>query len=444
MPKRVRRQTGACHAKDLYQSPTPGQVVNGSSLSLRWNPDCIRSSTIDVYLYSQHQSTSLPVHAWLTLSNAPGNKSVPLQAQWWNHTQNMAVNLQMVPGGSQPWESPYPLSLSWTLGNVGDSDMGIDASVVSSDADVTRYAAPDDLSPGKIAAAVILPILALIAVLVGGFVWQRRRQARRDAARHERYLSYSQQATTPPTVQTHTPEAPAPSFPTWDPTPVSYADAPALQPETSKEYDTSGLDSIPSSLQEPEHTSDVPPVPPASEQRHRHRHRRKKAKPSTMSSSTDQGASYGLEDPHGTLSPTRKRAEAQRYADRSPRDILDRAYGVDHDMDTSTRARAPRAELTDALGLTMSSTPVLTHVYDTGDDRNSYTYDHEERRRPVSPEALGTHSRDDKIYAYLAKLEEPDDASDTHHGLARPTSAASRLSHGSEGFQDAVAYVDET
>lgn len=426
MAKRVRRKAAACYSKDLYQSPTPGQVVSDNALSLRWNPDCIESSTFDVYLYSQHQSTSLPVHAWLGLSTAAGAKSVPLQAQWWNHTQNMAVNLQFVPGGSQPWESPYPLSPSWTLGNAGNSDVGIDASVVSSNNDVTRYATLDSLSPGKLAAAVVLPILALIAVLVGGFLWQRKRQARRNAERHERSMSYAQSATSPPAVYTHTPETQAPM---WDPTPVSYAD---MQPESPKAY---GSDSIPSSVQESSGTLDAPPVPPSSEKRHR---TRRKAKRSTYSASTRQCPTPWLEDPYllpgDTLPASHAQTDEQRWAHRSPRtpDV------GDVDVLPRRTARAPDAEPTDALGLSMPN-----QAYDTGEKRGSYTYEYQEDLGPPS-HALGAHSRDEKIYAYLSKLRDADNVSDADRGPARPASAASWLSHGSQGFYDAQAHVDDS
>ncbi|WFD19675.1 hypothetical protein MCAP1_001911 [Malassezia caprae] len=425
MAKRVRRQAAACHSKDLYRSPKPGQVVSNSALSLRWNADCIDSGTFDVYLYSQHQSTSLPVHAWLGLSTDDGAKSVPLQAQWWNHTQNMVVNLQFVPGGSQPWESPYPLSPSWTLGDTGDSNMGIDASVVSSNNDVTRYATPDNLSLGKLAAAVVLPILALIAVLVGGFLWQRKRQARREAERRERSLSYAQSTISPPAVYTHTPETVAP---TWDPAPVSYVD---MQPESPKEH---GMDSITSSVQDSSDIPEAPAPPPSTEKRRT----RPKAKRSTYSTSTQQCPTPWLEDPYllpeDNLPAPLAQTDEQRWAHRSPR-IKD-AGGDINGLPQPAQARG--ADLTTALGLTF---PAQAH--DTEEEQGPYTFEPQENLG-TTPHALGTHSRDERIYAYLSKLQEANDASDTDRGIARPSSAASWLSHGSQGFHDAQAYVDDS
>ena len=300
---------------------------------------------------------------------------------------------------------------------------------------MTRYAAPDTLSPGKVAAAVVLPIVALIAVLVGGFMWHRRRQARRDAERRERISSYSQSATSPSTMYTHTGETPAPPLPTWDPTPVSYVD---MQPESPKE---SGLDSISSSVLEPAGTPDPPAVPPTSEKRHRTRY--KKGKRSTHSASTHQCPTPWLEDPYlqpeDSLLISRGQTDEQRWAHRSPRTLLD----ADYDVDTSIRrpaAHAPEADHTTGLGLTAPSGAMID---DAGEERDPYTFEHPVHLRPTSTSALGAHSRDEKIYAYLSKLQDPDNISDNRRGPARPSSAASWLSHGSEGFYDAHAQVED-
>lgn len=451
MAKRVRRQTKACRSKDLYQAPAAGQAVSGNVLTLRWNPDCIQSSTIDVYLYSQHQSTSLPVHAWLGLSTAAGSKNVPLQSQWWNHTQNMTVNLQMVPGQSQPWESPYPLSYSWTLGQVGDGDMNIDASVASSNNDVTRYEAPDSLSPGKLAAACILPILALLAVLLGGYLWQRKRQAKRDAERQSRMSSYTQQAS--PTVYTHTHDTSLPE-PTWTSMPVSYTDVPDML--HTVEQDATGMDSVPSSLHadETKEIIEAPPPPPASTKRHRARH--KKTKRSTASLSTHNCTTYGLEDDEsvGDLVPaSREQAEEQRWTQAflpsSRLTLLEQDVDSDTAVSPRQSAVAPirREHYTGNVRghATKRPPPPIVDV-DAEWERDPYTLDHHEDHRPVSPMAFGVHSRDEKIHAYLSKLPPPNDLepledTDVPLDQERPRSAASRLSQNSDAFHDAVAHV---
>ncbi|WFD26602.1 hypothetical protein MNAN1_001585 [Malassezia nana] len=448
MAKRVRRQSKPCRSKDLYQAPAAGQAVSSNVLTLRWNPDCIQSSTIDVYLYSQHQSMSLPVHAWLGLSTAAGSKNVPLQSQWWNHTQNMTVNLQMVPGQSQPWESPYPLSYSWTLGQADDGDVNIDASVASSNKDVTRYEAPDSLSPDKLAAACILPILALLAVLFGGYLWQRKRQAKRDAERQSRYTQQ-----TSPTLYTHTSNASQPE-PTWTSMPVSYVDVPAMQPV---EHDATGMDSVPSSLhaEETKEIIEAPPPPPASTKRHRARH--KKTKRSTASLSKHNGTTYGLEDMSvGDLVPaSREQAEEQRWTHAflpsSRLTLLEQ--DVDSDTAASPResAMAPtrREHYTDNTRRYAANRPAPPIVdVDAEWERDPYMLDHhqEEDHRPMSPMALGVHSRDEKIHAYLSQLPHPNDLepledSDAHPDQERPHSSASRLSQNSDAFHDAVAHV---
>lgn len=208
MVKRVRREALKCHSKDIYLAPSLGQSIGGRSFDVSWKPDCIKSSKLDIYLFSRHDPITLPLHAWLGLNTEEGSKSLPLDSSWWNGTSNLVANLQFVPSGSQPWETSIPLGPTWYLKGDNNNKSGrLDASSAWSNGKVTDYNDKNsDLSNGALAAAVILPILALLGLIVAAFMWNRHKIAKREEARRTR----SMKQLSPNGASL--PEAPAPMY----------------------------------------------------------------------------------------------------------------------------------------------------------------------------------------------------------------------------------------
>lgn len=197
MDKRVRRDAPSCRSKDIYVAPGQKHVESGSSLELKWKPECIKSDKFDTYLFSQMGDSVLPIHAWLGLRTSDGGMTVPLDPKWWGHKQNVTVNLQFVPRGSQPWETPYPLGSSWVLtANNSDSSSHVDISPTRQDPHITDYNEHSDgLSSGELAVSVVLPVVAVLCLIVAGFMWHRKRLERRAIARRERSMKYAGSST---------------------------------------------------------------------------------------------------------------------------------------------------------------------------------------------------------------------------------------------------------
>lgn len=187
MNRRVRRDAPSCRSADMYASPVRNQKVSGSHLALKWKPDCMHSNKFDVYLYSQKGDSVLPIHAWLGLNARDGAKTVQLDSKWWDKQQDLHVNLQYVPNGFQPWETSYPLGATWILSaNSSETPSNLDTSPSWSNAQVTDYIHHSSgLSGGELAASIVLPVLAALAILGAGLFWHRKCWARREANRSE-------------------------------------------------------------------------------------------------------------------------------------------------------------------------------------------------------------------------------------------------------------------
>lgn len=153
----------------------------------------MHSDKFDVYLYSQKGDSVLPIHAWLGLRAKDGAKTVQLDSKWWDKQQDLHVNLQFVPNGFQPWETSYPLGTTWILSaNSSETPSNLDTSPTWSNAQVTDYNHHSSgLSSGELAAAIVLPILAALAMIGAGFFWHRIRVAKREAARSERSMKHA-------------------------------------------------------------------------------------------------------------------------------------------------------------------------------------------------------------------------------------------------------------
>lgn len=171
-----RAATPNCVTKDLYSSPAAGSTVSSSRLDVRWNPKCFGEKNMDLYLYKQ--ASPMPIHVWKSVGTRNGQVGVDLVSQWWNGTDQAAMNLQIVPAGSQPWETSYPLSHSFVVNIPGGQT---NPPAMSG----TQYVTDMDPSSGQIshgglAAAIVVPTIALLLFLAGAFYCIRKRAVKRD------------------------------------------------------------------------------------------------------------------------------------------------------------------------------------------------------------------------------------------------------------------------
>lgn len=459
MTVRVRRQAAACHSQDLYVSPAPGARIESATLDLKWKPECLRSNRFDLYLYAQQQSSNLPVHAWLNVPSSNGEKQLPLQASWWNATQDLRMNLQMVPSGSQPWESPYPLSGTWTMSATGSS---VDPSAKVNNAQVTKYAAPKGLSTGALVAAIVVPIVgALLLAALAWYLWRNlaRRRRRRAASAYTTPALAEPSSNSTAVLQT-TSDNPTVSYGAFDSATNTYTDG-----SFGKDTDSSQLsDSMLTS--EPEAPAAAPaPLPKDLPPRKRESRRMTSQHRSRHGHSSLGHRSYYSEalalDEHragaADLVPaTREAAELQRrslgfrsqsrlgalepsYIDAPPvRQGSTRRYELD---DVSEPTRPGRASRSAALA-TAPASALLPEEHEEASrphTRQSMAPMDGSKKRRGSSLAVGAHSREDKVRSYLAGMQDHEpaaqDETNSHH--THRSSMGNRLSLDSDVFQDA-------
>jgi len=136
------------------------------------------SGTSNVNLYLIAPSLDNPnVYEWDNIPVSEGSYNVTLMPRWWKSTPSVQLQFQMVPSGTPAWMSTLPSGPVFTAtyttpasGTPPSADTSISDSSTSTNVSqiVSGAASTSQLSKGKIAAAVIMPLLAII---FGTIVW---------------------------------------------------------------------------------------------------------------------------------------------------------------------------------------------------------------------------------------------------------------------------------
>jgi hypothetical protein len=157
-----------CNTGGFYINPTNGQTVDcAQPLNIVWDKTCLNSSAVDIYLYAPGANTSR-LHMWQTVNNNLGNYNATIQPSWWNSTSSMMLQLSIVASGTPPFLSPFPagpvfnatgIQAATTTPSTSDSGDGI--TQVDNMGAISK-----SIAPGKTAAAVLIPLLIIIALIV--------------------------------------------------------------------------------------------------------------------------------------------------------------------------------------------------------------------------------------------------------------------------------------
>ncbi|CAK5270252.1 unnamed protein product [Mycena citricolor] len=187
----------SCATGAFYTSPTLGATVDAMSpLNIVWNTglDCLQPapSSVDIYLYAPGSATSR-MHMWQGVSYASGNYSATLMPRWWNSTSSATLQLMIVSSGTPPFLSTLPsgpvIQATYTPSSNGTTPdaantavHGSPTTIVGAVAGAVSGVSSHTLSPGKKAAAVILPLLFCMLI---GATYLKLSRARGKAKRAE-------------------------------------------------------------------------------------------------------------------------------------------------------------------------------------------------------------------------------------------------------------------
>ena len=109
---------------------------------------------------------------WQTVNYADGFYNATVNPQWWNATSPMMLQLSIVTSGTPTFLSPFPAGPVFTATSVkGQTSSSSDSSAITP---VDNLAAiKKALTPGRTAAAVIMPLLVIACIIAGYIRWTR-------------------------------------------------------------------------------------------------------------------------------------------------------------------------------------------------------------------------------------------------------------------------------
>jgi hypothetical protein len=178
----------ACSTGGFYKSPTASQSFTYTTpINIAWDPSCLTANYADIYLYAFGASTSR-IHAWHNVYAASGSYQTIFQPKWWNSTNSANLQLSIVPANTPPFLAPYPAGPIFTVTYQTPSSGGPPASADTSKPDgavsvVNNGPYINNHTSGKVAAAVIVPLLFIIFLVGGAFVRLRRQSGREERRR---------------------------------------------------------------------------------------------------------------------------------------------------------------------------------------------------------------------------------------------------------------------
>ena len=139
------------------------------------------TTAVDIYLYVPN-AASPRVHLWETVDYAAGSYEATLNPKWWNSTASVNLQLAIVQGGSAPFLATLPAGPVFTA--TYDSSVSGAASVNTTATDSAIEVVNNlpstshGLSKGKVAAAVIMPLLVVAAIILGVYIKIKRQKGK--------------------------------------------------------------------------------------------------------------------------------------------------------------------------------------------------------------------------------------------------------------------------
>ncbi|KAM0748682.1 hypothetical protein T439DRAFT_382467 [Meredithblackwellia eburnea MCA 4105] len=208
LAKRATATTTTC---TFYNHPLATDTLPVySQVNISWNPSCVKtmsSSTIDLYLSVQEDDGLTAVHEWSGVPYQQGYLETQLKPTWWNASTgagSVSAQFSMTAHGSQIWDTAVPSGPLFVISYNGSYPASVtdtSSSPVYTGPSVESVSNPSSsnaVSGGRLAAAVIIPVLAAIAALCGYVAWnkfKKRKDTKRWSAVIDQRMSMISQGT---------------------------------------------------------------------------------------------------------------------------------------------------------------------------------------------------------------------------------------------------------
>lgn len=151
----------------LYVAPKMGDIVNSlDPLPISWDPTCLTNQEIDIYLLSPN-SEYPRIHLWEGVARTRGTYSADLMPRWWNASSTQSLQISIVPSGQPLFMSTFPagpvFNATYTEPSTGTPASADTSKIDSGITSVNDSAnAKKAMTPGKKAAAVLLPLIFIL------------------------------------------------------------------------------------------------------------------------------------------------------------------------------------------------------------------------------------------------------------------------------------------
>ena len=132
------------------------------------------TDAIDIYLYNPAASNPR-IHLWENVNFALGSYETTLRQQWWNSSSSATLQLAIVAHNTPLFMATLPAGPLFTVSYSADSDASgalatSDTTATTNIEQVNNFNTNHSSNKGKIAAAVIVPLLVIIALVVGAYI----------------------------------------------------------------------------------------------------------------------------------------------------------------------------------------------------------------------------------------------------------------------------------
>ena len=179
----------ACKTGGFYQAPSNQETVDSlQPLEIKWDNSCLDTAKADIYLYAPSAPRSR-LAVWENVDFTTSFVSVDLMPRWWNATASIHLQLGIVPAGQAPFQSSQlpagPIfTATYTPPSSGKVPAAADVSLTTSPVinmdQKAQSQSNHGMTAGKTAAAVLTPLLVVIAIAVAYVHWQRKKAGTRS------------------------------------------------------------------------------------------------------------------------------------------------------------------------------------------------------------------------------------------------------------------------
>lgn len=136
---------------------------------------------VDIYLYAP-AAINPRIHVWENVNFGLGTYATTLYPQWWNSTASVSLQFTIVPSGTPTFLATMPAG-PYFQGTYSNSSGPITQATVGSIEQVNNFPAKPTLSKGKVAAAVLMPIIIVLALIGAAYIKMSRAKGRDDRKR---------------------------------------------------------------------------------------------------------------------------------------------------------------------------------------------------------------------------------------------------------------------